>query len=208
MIIYDISMDIHNNMTVYKNREAKKPKLEVQSNFENSSVYESKLTMNLHTGTHLDASLHVTKDGNTIDTMDLNKVVTQCKVFDLTHLEEKITANDLLPYSIKENDFILFKTKNSYIEDFDYNFVYLEKSGANYLKEKKIKGVGIDCLGIERAQPDHETHKTLLNNSIVILEGLRLKDIPEGEFFLFAAPLKLNNTEASPTRALLVKDLI
>lgn len=92
------------------------------------------------------------------------------------------------------------------VEDFDFEFVYLDKSGALYLKEKEIVGVGIDALGIERSQPDHETHKILLEAGIVILEGLRLKDVEEGEYFLYAAPLKIKGAEAAPTRAVLIKE--
>ena len=74
------------------------------------------------------------------------------------------------------------------------------------LASRKIKGVGIDSLGIERNQPDHATHKILLGNGIHILEGLRLKNVKEGEYTLIAAPLNIKNVEASPVRALLVEE--
>ncbi|MPM69580.1 Kynurenine formamidase [bioreactor metagenome] len=86
-------------------------------------------------------------------------------------------------------------------------FIYLDKSGAEYLREKKVIGVGIDALGIERSQPDHGTHKALLGAGIVILEGLRLRDIEEDKYLLFAAPLRLVGAEAAPARALLIKCL-
>ena len=54
--------------------------------------------------------------------------------------------------------------------------------------EKGVIGAGIDSLGIERNQPNHETHKTLLSNKIMILEGLRLKHVEEGPYVLIAAP--------------------
>ena len=70
--------------------------------------------------------------------------------------------------------------------------------------ETGIIGVGIDSLGIERSQPGHETHKTLLGNSIMILEGLRLKEVVEGKYILIAAPLNIPGVEASPVRAFLM----
>ena len=70
-------------------------------------------------------------------------------------------------------------------------------------KGKEIKGVGIDALGIERNQTP--THKLLLGAGIIIIEGLRLKDVPEGEYFLIALPLKIKDVEAAPTRAILVE---
>lgn len=207
MKIFDISMNIHPDMAVYNNSEEKKPNISVQKDFTTGKYYESVLEMNLHTGTHLDAPLHMIEKGDTLDNLDLSKVITKCKVIDLTHLEERISANDLNNREIKREDFIIFKTKNSFTEGFDKNFVYLDTSGAQYLKNAGIKGVGIDSLGIERSQPDHSTHITLLSSGIVILEGLRLADVPEGEYLLFAAPIKINGVEAAPVRAVLVSEL-
>lgn len=92
------------------------------------------------------------------------------------------------------------------MKEFNFEFVYLDKSGAAYLKETGIRGVGIDTLGIERAQPNHETHKVLLNQNIIIIEGLRLEDIKEGEYTLYVLPLKIKNTEAAPSRAILIEN--
>ncbi|HHW56378.1 MAG TPA: cyclase family protein [Clostridia bacterium] len=204
MKIYDISMEIHENMTVYKNKEGKRPKHTIT--VDKGDVTESRISMDMHTGAHIDAPLHMIKGGDTIENLDLSKVITRCKVFDFTHISDKITEEDLKDKEIQKGDFILFKTRNSFREDFDFEFVYLDKSGAQFLKEKGIVGVGIDALGIERSQPNHETHKILLGAGIVILEGLRLKDIEEGEYFLHAAPLKIKGAEASPTRAVLIKE--
>lgn len=206
MKIYDISMNIYSDMTVYKNKCEKRPELIITQDFQNGDVHESRINMDMHTGTHIDAPLHMIKDGDTVENIDLNKLVTKCKVVDLTNIPSKITSDILLNKDIDKGDFIIFKTRNSYTEDFDFEFVYLEKSGAEYLKNKGVIGVGIDALGIERSQAGHETHKILLNSGIVILEGLRLKHIDEGKYFLYAAPLKIRGAEAAPTRALLIKE--
>jgi arylformamidase len=204
MKIYDISMTIHKEMPVYKNNPNKLPHLENTANYETGGHYESKITMDLHTGTHIDAPLHMIKDGAKMDIYSIEDYVTEAKVIDLTHVEEQITKEDLLNQGIKKGDFILLKTRNSFTEAFDFNFVFLEKSGANYLKELGIKGVGTDALGIERSQPNHETHQTLLSNKIMIVEGLRLKDINPGVYTLVILPLKILNAEAAPARAILI----
>lgn len=207
MKIYDISMNIHHNMMVYKNKEEKRPTLKTMQDFSKSSTYESRISMDMHTGTHVDAPLHMIEGGSTIETLDLDTVITKCKVFDLNHISHRITREDLLNKGIEEEDFIILKTRNSNTEEFDFNFVYLEKSGAEYLREKKINGVGIDALGIERSQPEHETHKILMEAGITIIEGLRLKDIREGSYMLCAPPLKIEGAEAAPTRALLIEGI-
>lgn len=202
--IYDISMPVSYSMPVYKAKEEKRPRLKVDNDFNSGSVYESRIEMNLHTGTHLDRTLHMIPGGSTIETLDLSRVITDCRVLDLTKVNGKITANDLSGMEIIEGDFLLLKTKNSYEDILETDFIYLDYSGAQYLAEKKIIGVGIDSLGIERAQPEHETHLTLMRAGIQILEGLRLSDIKAGEYFLFAAPINILGAEAAPVRAILM----
>jgi arylformamidase len=204
-MIYDISMIIHPKMMVYKNKEEKYPKIKQVNFFEKEGNYESELTMNLHTGTHIDFPLHMIKDGSNSNTENLDTLIGKAKVFDVTHLKEKITSEDIKDFQIETNDFIIFKTKNSLSEKFDYDFIYLEESGASYLANKKVRGVGIDALGIERAQANHPTHKILLSSNIIILEGLRLKEVPEDTYELFCLPLKIANVEALPVRAILIK---
>lgn len=207
MKIYDISMSVSYDMPVYKGKVSKRPVVKVESDFTCGKVYETKLEMNMHTGTHIDTPLHIFQCGETIDELDLNKVVTRCKVFDFTNVEEKISEANLTTKNICEGDFILLKTKNSYFDILEDEFIYLDNSGAQYLTNKKIIGVGIDALGIERSQPEHGTHKALLGAGIVILEGLRLRDIEEDEYLMVAAPLRILGAEAAPVRALLIKYL-
>jgi arylformamidase len=56
----------------------------------------------------------------------------------------------------------LLKTANSAQQHFDFSFIFLDASGAEYLAKKNIAGVGIDALGIERDQEGHPTHRALL----------------------------------------------
>lgn len=203
--IIDISMKISQNMIVYKNKEEKKPIFKVDSNFKNSTAYETSICMNLHTGTHLDMPLHMIEDGKTSEYLNLNNLVTNCKVFDLTNLKDSIDFESIKDFDINKSDFILFKTKNSYKTEFDFNFVYLAKDAAKYLAEKNIKGVGIDALGIERNQTNHPTHKELLSKDIIIIEGLNLKNVDQGEYKLIALPLNIESVEALPLRAILIK---
>jgi arylformamidase len=206
MEVYDISMDINYEMPVYNNKEGKRPVIKVMQDFSNSSAYESRISMDTHTGTHIDAPLHMIENGATMDEFSIEKVVTDCKVLDFTLVNDRITAEDFIGREINRGDFIILKTKNSFEQGFNLNYVFLEESGAKYLKEKGIKGVGIDALGIERSQKEHGTHKILLGNGITIIEGLRLKDIKEGEYFLCALPLKIKGVEAAPARAILIRN--
>ena len=208
MIIYDISMTIEKNMGVYKNIEGKRPVIKFERKIPKDSINESSIYMNLHTGTHIDAPFHVDDKGATIDTIDLNKLITECRVIDLTNIEDGITKEDLVDKNIKAGEFLLFKTRNSDVEEFKSDFVFLYKSGAKYLAEKEIIGVAIDSFGIERDQPEHETHKILFSHGITIIEGVRLKEIKEGEYFMCALPLKIKGVDGAPARIVLIKDLM
>jgi arylformamidase len=204
MKLFDISMPVNENIPVYGNKPGKGPVITTVNNHETGSMHESIITMNLHTGTHIDAPLHMIKGGSTFETIDISRLITPCRVLDLTNVKERITADDLKAKDIQPGSFILLKTKNSYFDGFDPEFVYVDASGAEYLKEIGISGVGIDNLGIERAQPGHETHKTLMGSGIIILEGLRLADVSEGTYQLIALPIRMTGTEAAPARAVLI----
>ncbi|NLC18147.1 MAG: cyclase family protein [Clostridiales bacterium] len=203
--IIDISMPVSEDMPVYKGKSEKKPKLYTVSDFDKGYVYESCIEMNLHTGTHIDLPLHMIPGGDTVESLRLDKLICCCRVIDLTAVKDKITASDLEDKEIRENDFILLKTRNSYEDILEKEFIYIDKSAARFLAEKKIKGVGIDSLGIERAQPGHESHKLLMEAKVYILEGLILKDVMEGEYIMLALPINIVGAEAAPVRVVLLK---
>ena len=127
-------------------------------------------------------------------------------------VSKKVLSNGhLKKFDINSKDIILLKTKNSdlaYNSLFNKDFVYLAKSGAEYLASKNIKTIGIDYLGIERNQKDHDTHKILFKNEINIIEGLRLKniDLSFNSYKLICLPLNIIGYEAAPARAILIKD--
>lgn len=205
MKIYDVTAPIHSDMPVYKNKPEKKPSIKTDTN---GHVTESRISIDLHTGTHVDAPLHMFNEGETIETIDIKQLVRQVKVFDLTDAEENISYDDIKDLDIEENDFVIFKTKNSWDEEFNFEFIYVAADAAKHLAEKKIAGVAIDALGIERAQEGHPTHRTLMGNGVIIMEGLQLKDIEPGQYFMVAAPLNVQKTDASPARVLLFDEMI
>lgn len=205
MKIIDISWPISEKMTTYKNK--KSVELHAAKEFEKDNARETTIIINSHVGTHIDAPSHFLKNGKTIDQISLDKFIGKCQVLDLTNVEEYISDKELEKFDIKENEIILLKTKNSYkteTEEFDPSFIYLNAAGAKFLVSKKIKSVGIDYLGIERNQPGHPTHKSLLEAQIPIIEGLRLREINEGSYEFSCLPINLHSSDAAPARAIIV----
>jgi arylformamidase len=206
---YDISMPIDENMIVYKNKELKKPEIETLSNHDSDNMHESRFHIDAHTGTHIDFPLHAISNGKVASDYPLESFMGSCYLFDLSASIVEITDDVIKNYIeehrvlIHEGDILLFKTRNSPLRDFDFNFPFITSSGADYLASLPIKAIGIDQLGIERGQSDHPTHKVLLSKDILIYEGLELSALPSGRYFFYGLPLSFKAVEASPVRAFL-----
>lgn len=204
MRIYDISMPIYHGMPVYKDRTEKQPQMEVTRNYE-KGVRETRWLLDTHTGTHIDAPAHVLPGGATTADLDLKVLIGSGRVLDLTEVNDRITTSDLAVQGIGAGEFILLKTKNSWAVGNEQDFIYLEAGAAHYLAETGVRGVGLDALGVERDQPGYPTHRTLLEQGIVVIEGLRLKEVPPGEYNMLALPLRLLGAEAAPARVVLLE---
>lgn len=206
MKIYDLSPEISEHMVVYKNKAEKKPRLKVTRTIK-EGANESRIEIDLHTGSHVDAPYHFLQNGKTINKIRLDRFMGMAVVLDFTKtkLQNSITKSHFRNKKVQKNDIVLIKTKNKAEKIFKSDVTYLENTGAEYLASKKIKAVGIDSLGIEKSQPNHETHKILLSKGIVIFEGLDLSRVKQGRYYFYGLPLKIRNGDASPVRAVLVK---
>jgi arylformamidase len=201
----DISMPIHPDMTVYKNKIEKKPLFHVEDLLSLGKSYETTVTLNLHTGTHLDFPLHMIEGGATSTHFDPSTLIRDVRVIEIRNTDV-IRADHLRDLNLQKGDFILFKTDNSFSESFDFTFTFVDESAAVYLSTIGIAGVGIDALGIERDQVGHPTHSRLMDASIWIMEGLRLKEVSPGTYKMIALPLSMVGCEALPLRVLLEVD--
>lgn len=207
MNIIDISWPISSNMTQYKNKDA--VHIAQSKTIEKNRVRETIISIDTHTGTHVDLPAHFMDTGKNSNDFDLFQCCGPCTVLDMTHVAHYITEGHLRNSPLEKNSVILFKTKNSFLNDtelFNADFVYLEKSCAAYLAQQQIKAVGIDYLGIEHSQPDHPTHTMLFDNDIAIIEGLRLRHVYPGTYTIFCLPLAFVGVEALPARAILIKN--
>lgn len=208
MKIIDISWPLTENMTQYKDVELFTA---THITTPTSGAMETHISICSHTGTHVDAPAHFIADGKTIDQISLEKLLGACRVIDLTNVQEKISHTDIEPHDIKQDEIVLFKTTNSFInplDRFNYAFVYITHDAALYLASKKIKALGFDYLGIERNQPDHPSHKALMVAGIPIIEGLRLMNVNAGSYFFCCMPLLLPGSDAAPARAILIEDIV
>lgn len=200
--IIDVSLPIYEKMVAFPNNPTFKTK-----SLRTTTTYISQISMSSHTGTHIDVPRHISEDGIGVDKIDLNQLVGPCRVLDMTHCQTSISALDLKKQSIKEGERILVKTKNSKLgfNLFLPDYVYLEGEAAEFLASKKIILFGIDSLSVKQlGSKDTRPHTELLNNNIVIIEGLDLAKVIPGQFEIFCLPLKLVGLDGAPSRVILI----
>jgi arylformamidase len=204
--LLDVTWPVTPDMTVY--RRNPRPRLRPLRWIPRDSANLSILTIGLHTGTHVDAPRHFLRRGGDIVSVDPARLAGPCVVVDCTAARDRVGAEDLRRARIPRGVIVLLKTRNSdrpADAPFDPGFVFLDRSGADYLRRQRARAVGTDYLGIERDQPGHPTHRTLLGAGIPVVEGLRLRRVRPGRYLFLALPLPIAGAEASPVRAVLVR---
>lgn len=211
MKIIDISVPIKNNMVVWPGDPSVKNQ-KVNSIEAGDDANVTSISMSAHTGTHIDAPNHFVKGGETIDNLDLNELIGEVEVIEISPKIDLITAKVLEDlFKEKWPNRILFRTRNSernllgqdhFLED----FVAMSKDAANYLVKRGVKLVGIDYLSIAPFEDSVNPHVSLLKNNIVILEGLDLSLIKAGVYHLIALPLKLEGSDGAPARVILIQN--
>jgi arylformamidase len=167
----------------------------------------SRLSMGAHTGTHMDAPLHFLRTGKGIDTMPLTATIGRARVIEI-HDPESIKPEELRPYQIQRGERVLFKTRNStrcwHTDDFVEDFVYISQEAARYLAAQHVQTVGVDYLSVGGFFKDGvETHQALLEAGIWIIEGLNLSAVVPGIVELICLPLKIEESDGAPSRAIL-----
>jgi len=120
-----------------------------------------------------------------------------------------IEPKELEPYNIQAGERILFKTINSsyykkgkFVED----YVYVSNEAAHFLKDKKVSVVGIDYFAIGPLKDMEnlmEVHKVLLGNGIWIIEAINLSAVKAGRYEIICLPIKIEQGDAAPARAIL-----
>lgn len=195
-----LSGPIYRDMVVYKDKIEKKPIINHKDNLKNNGTFESDIILPLHTGTHVDYPLHVIEGGKNSSDYDINGKTYKGYILDISDRSENkiISLESIKDIDFRDLEVILFKTKKQNLDYFDFDFPYLDREASKWISKFNIKFVGIDQLGIERNQPNHETHHNLLKNDILIIEGLDLYNIEEGFYEFTFFTIQIKDVEAEP----------
>ena len=198
----DVSVTIRSPMPIYEGNPGVDIAL-AQSIDRGDVANVSRLQLGAHTGTHVDAPRHFIPDAPGADQLALELFVGPCVVADATAADGQIDAElidslDLDPRTER----VLLKTPNSQLwerDSFSADFVRLDGSGADALVRRGVGLVGIDYLSIG----DPVEQRTLLGLGVGVIEGLDLRSVDPGGYFLVCLPLKIAGCDGAPARAVL-----
>lgn len=190
MKIYDISQEVF-SCAVYPGdpQPEKQPLYSTEAgNLYNLSVF----TMCAHNGTHIDAPFHFLPSGKSVDQMELSHFVGDCFV---ARQEGDVTAADAEAILRKAGpaERILIAGNAT-----------VTAEAAEVFASGKIKLLGNEGQTVGPEDAPMQVHLILLRRGIALLEGIVLTGIPEGRYFLSAAPLNLAGCDGAPCRALLL----
>jgi arylformamidase len=205
--IYDISVPIRSGGLVYPGN----PEIDIalqQAVAKGAGANVSTIRFGSHTGTHADAARHFFDDGQTVDKIPLERLIGPALLLGFPDSVRAVGAAELRAHDIKGQTRILLRTRNSAFlsqKEFVKDYTYLAPDGAQYLVDQGVELVGIDYLSIEQFHSGHHlTHRTLLERSVVIVEGLDLSVPPPGEYQFICLPLRIEGCDGAPARAVLI----
>ena len=196
MKIFDIAQEVF-SCNVYPGDPS--PEKRAVMNISNGDVCNlTAFKMCAHNGTHIDAPFHFIEGEETVDQVPLDKFVGYAYVAEHEGLLGREDALDILAKAKecdpKCSDMILVKGNSVMTEE-----------GAEVFAEAKIKLYGNESQTVGPEDAPMAVHLIMLGAKIVLLEGIRLGDVPAGRYLLNAAPLNLGGCDGAPCRAVLIK---
>ena len=194
MKIFDISQEVL-SCEVFPDDpvpQGRKIKSMEQGELYNLSV----LSMCAHNGTHIDAPAHFLRHGKTVEQLSIETFVGKCFVVshqgNMTGEDAKIALQKAKAAGVTER--ILIAGDATVTAD-----------AAKVFAASDLTLIGNESQTVGPKEAPMEVHLILLNAGIVLLEGIVLKNVAEGTYFLSAAPLNFAGFEGAPCRAYLIK---
>ena len=195
MKVYDISQEVF-SCKIYPGDPA--PCRKILSSMEDGALYNlTEFSMCAHNGTHIDAPAHFLQDGNTIEMIPLSQTVGYAYV---CHHQGAVLLEDAR--KMLEEAAALHPEAAKRILIGGEATVTLE--AAEVFAKAQIELIGNESQSVGPMEAPMAVHKVLLGAGVILLEGIRLSDVPNGVYLLFAAPLLLGGAEGAPCRAILI----
>jgi arylformamidase len=209
-MIYDVTLPITPDLPVWPGDP--KPRIVVEASLRAGDGYNlTSVHVSSHTGTHLDAPLHMVDGGTSVEELPLDRLIGDCWVARLPDEVRRIGAAELEAAEIPVGtNMLLLHTANSALWDgspleFTGDYAAFTPDGARWVVDRGIDLVGIDYLSVDLFDADGlPAHRLLLGSGVLTLESLDLRKVPEGLYRLICLPLRVVGVEGAPARVVLV----
>ena len=190
MKIYDISQEVF-SCNIYPGDP--QPEKQTLYSTGNGDLYNlTAFAMCAHNGTHIDAPFHFLHNGATVDRMPLDCFVGSCYV---ARHEGDVTGADAKQ---------ILKEARGAQRILIAGQITVTAEAAEVFAAGNIKLLGNEGQSVGPEDAPMQVHLILLKRGIALLEGIVLTGIPEGSYFLSAAPLNLAGCDGAPCRAYLI----
>ena len=202
MRIYDISQEVF-DCTVFPG-DPQPERIDMLKISRGDVCNLTGLNMCAHNGTHVDAPYHFIDGAKTIDQVDLGRFIGYAYV---TEYNGQITADDAKAIMEKAriaDDKCPDKTDKASYRILVKGDATVTEEAAKVFAGEHIKLFGNESQTVGPEDAPKAVHLAMLSEEIVLLEGIRLKEVPEGVYVLNAAPLNLGGADGSPCRAVLM----
>jgi arylformamidase len=179
------------------------------------------ILMHEHNGTYVDAPAHYIREGPDPARHFLHSVPADALIGPACAIDVSQNPPDLLPVGavldwekdhgpIEGGDIVIFNfgwhrkwRLGADGDAFIASWPGLSRDAALYLRDRRIRAAGTDCLSIDcSGSKEIPAHDNLLRNGILIMENLASLDGLPDRFFFIAAPLRIREGSGSPIRAL------
>lgn len=168
-------------------------------------VNVSQVSLSAHAGTHADAPLHYDAEGQAVGSLALDPFIGPCRVIDARGETALCTPAQIEKFLADAPPRILLRL----CEDCDSNvwpagFRALAPETVEMLASLQVTLVGIDTPSVDpETSKDLPSHMAARRTGMRILENLLLSHVAPGDYELIALPLRFENLDASPVRAVL-----
>jgi len=202
-MIHDISPTIGTTLAVWPGDTP--PTREVLMDIaRGDSVTLSTLHATAHLGAHADAPSHYHRDAPSIESRDLDIYLGPGLVATVNVGKGGLVRMSDLSQPISAPRLLLRTGTFPHPDSFDEDFAAIAPDFIEECADRGVRLIGIDTPSVDPfPSKTLDAHKAFLRRDLAILEGLVLKDVPDGMYELIALPLRLQGFDASPVRAIL-----
>ena len=212
MGIADLTMTISSDMDAFPGSPS--PQFIRWADMKKDGYNMELVFMSSHTGTHMDAPIHFSKNGASIDAIPPSRLVCSASLIRVkSKANGVITKRDIISYESKHGR---LAPRKAVIFATDWSAQIRRKKGyfecnpgisadaAAHLILRKISIVGIDSPSIDAGNAhSYPAHHSLCRAGIPIVENLvNLDRITEETFTIVVMPIKLRGATGSPVRAM------